>query len=266
MYLTTPRLSTSGFLNGLGQPAPQARPQPSRPLRCESLVLTIPRTYAELERIVKGWIATCVQSRTVMGGAPIHRENILVTNNPSLVQLWWTVLRTMPGQTVKLLANYAWGRQGTESIRFSIPTTRIDFAPEEIVVRRPAPPVPPVRRKPVPPPPVPPHIPPHQPPPSQPPRRVPWPPKIVVPHLPDWDDFRKHPNIVQPLQRSRNWALDALTAAATVLGTTVSLAVRTSNGGRCTRRPSANHTDVYAWSHGVTFGCPASFFTSTICR
>jgi len=44
--------------------------------------------------------------------------------------------------------------------------------------------------------------------------------------LPDWDDFRKHPNIVQPLQRSRNWALDALTAAATVLGTTVSLAVR----------------------------------------
>jgi len=112
--------------------------------RCASLLLTVPSTYADLEQAVKKWIATCVTSRTKVGGRPVHREQALVTQNPSLLTLWQKFLKGMPGQKIRINAKYNWGPNRVESIEFSIPTRTIDMPGIDIVV---PPPMPPFIRK-----------------------------------------------------------------------------------------------------------------------
>jgi hypothetical protein len=106
---------------------------PAMATRCGSLALTVPTSYAELEAKVKRWISTCVLSRTNAA----HREVALVTNNASLQDLWNKVFKNAPGQQFKLLAEYVWGPNRVESIRFSIPTVNVSFEPDEIVVTPP---------------------------------------------------------------------------------------------------------------------------------
>ena len=93
-----------------------AVPDPTLAPRCASLMVTVPATYQELEATVRNWIATCVTSRTQSGGRPIHREIALVTNNPSLINLWNTALKNITGQKVQVIARYKWRMGGVESI------------------------------------------------------------------------------------------------------------------------------------------------------
>jgi hypothetical protein len=71
----------------------------------------------------------------------------LVTNNPTLVSLWNTLLKNMAGQPVKLVAEYVWGPDRVEAIRFSIPVTRVDMPAETVVVKPPLLPLPDFVRK-----------------------------------------------------------------------------------------------------------------------
>jgi hypothetical protein len=87
--------------------------------RCASVSVTVPNTYQAFETAVKRWIATCVTSRTKVAGRAVHRENALVTNNPSLVNLWKSHLKDMSAQKIKIDAKYNWGPNRVESIDFS---------------------------------------------------------------------------------------------------------------------------------------------------
>lgn len=110
-------------MQGLAAP-PRLQP------RCYSLVLKIPSAFQELEEAVKKWIATCVQSRTEVRGVPVHREHKLVTGNPSLLDIWNRILRSRVGQEAMLLAEYVWGANRAESIRFS--TTALPPPPPSV--------------------------------------------------------------------------------------------------------------------------------------
>lgn len=105
--------------------------------RCASLMVTVPGTYPALETLIKKWIASCVTSRTRTGGKPARREQALVTNNPSLVNLWKKFFKDMSGQKVKITAKYQWGSNRVESIDFSIPVHSIDMPGLDIVVAPP---------------------------------------------------------------------------------------------------------------------------------
>lgn len=91
--------------------------------RCASLELTVPDTYDELEAAVRKWIATCVMSRTEVGGEPIRRERGLVNGNATLLDIWNRILKHRKGQRTKILAEYIWGPNRVESIRFSTTAT-----------------------------------------------------------------------------------------------------------------------------------------------
>ena len=101
---------------GLGSP-PVLHP------RCNGLKLKTPASYAELEAAVRNWIATCVMSRTPMGGVPVHRERELVNGNASLVDIWGRILRYRSGQEVTIIPEYRWRSGGVESIRFTTTAT-----------------------------------------------------------------------------------------------------------------------------------------------
>lgn len=120
MYLNDPRLMSFGF----GQvPSQTPRLQP----RCSSHLFTIPGSLGELEQAVKGWISTCVRSRTEVRGVPAHREYELVTGNQSLLDIWTNILRHRVGQRIEIRADYVWSQNRVESVRFStlaLPPTR----------------------------------------------------------------------------------------------------------------------------------------------
>jgi hypothetical protein len=108
MYITDDKWSN------LGDPAPRLQP------RCYSLTLTVPNTYDELEAAVGRWISTCVMSRTeVRPGVPIHRERELVNGNATLKGIWDRVLQYLKGKSVKIDADYVWGIDREEAIKFS---------------------------------------------------------------------------------------------------------------------------------------------------
>jgi hypothetical protein len=111
MYITAnERSSTVG-----AAPTPP-RLQP----RCYSLTLTAPSTYAALEEAVRRWISSCVMSRTeIRPGVPIRRERELVTGNPTLRRTWDQALQYMKGKRVKIDADYVWGTDREEAIKFS---------------------------------------------------------------------------------------------------------------------------------------------------
>ncbi|HXW06510.1 MAG TPA: hypothetical protein VD833_14835, partial [Vicinamibacterales bacterium] len=118
MYLVDRQLSDpqpGGWTSSLGEP----RLHP----RCASLELTIPDSYDELEAAVRQWIATCVMSRTKVGGEPIRRERGLVNGNPTLIDIWNRILKHRRGQRTTILAEYVWGPNRVESIRFSTTAT-----------------------------------------------------------------------------------------------------------------------------------------------
>lgn len=118
MYLHDHQTTTSqgrGFESALGSP-------PMHP-RCKALELAIPGTRQELEDAVKRWIATCVQSRTQIGGVAVHRERGLVDGNASLLDIWNRILRHRVGQKVLITAEYIWGPNRVETIRFSTTAT-----------------------------------------------------------------------------------------------------------------------------------------------
>ncbi len=48
----------------------------------------VPGTYSEFEQAVKKWISICVMSRTKVGGKPITREEVLVSGNTTLREVW----------------------------------------------------------------------------------------------------------------------------------------------------------------------------------
>src|SRR5258705_6379095 len=111
MYITANRRSST-----FAEAAAAPRLQP----RCYSLAITVPNTYAEVEEAVRRWISTCVMSRTeTQAGVPIRRERELVNGNPTLRNTWDRVLQHMKGKGVKIDADYVWGRDREESIRFS---------------------------------------------------------------------------------------------------------------------------------------------------
>jgi hypothetical protein len=87
--------------------------------RCKSLSLTLPGTHKEVEEAVKRWIATCVQSRTKVDGVAVHRERALVEANASLLDIWNRILRHHVGEKVLITAEYIWGPNRVESIKFS---------------------------------------------------------------------------------------------------------------------------------------------------
>ena len=100
----------------LGDPQPAPRLQP----RCYSRMLTVPNTYDELEEAVRQWISTCVMSRTeTRPGVPIRRERELVNGNATLRNTWDKVLQHLKGKTVKIDADYVWGTDREEAIKFS---------------------------------------------------------------------------------------------------------------------------------------------------
>lgn len=111
MYITTKEnWSTVGET-----PAP-----PRLQARCYSLVLTVPNTYDAVEEAVRRWISTCVMSRTeTRQGVPIRRERVLVNGNPTLRSTWDRVLQHLKGRRVKIDADYVWGTDREESIKFS---------------------------------------------------------------------------------------------------------------------------------------------------
>jgi hypothetical protein len=112
----------------LGEPAVQA---PRLVARCYQLRLTVPRTYEELEAVVERWIATCVQSRTIVRGAPAHRERELVRGNPTLRDVWEKI-RDAAGQTSTIRAEYVGGPTRVDSVRFSVPVAVYNFDPHVI--------------------------------------------------------------------------------------------------------------------------------------
>lgn len=119
------------YMYSLGQPATAVQAPPRLAGRCYELRLMVPRTYEELEAAVERWIATCVQSRTSVGGAPAHRERELVRGNPTLRQVWERI-RDAAGQTLSIRAEYVWGPNRVESIRFSAPIGVYSFEPEVV--------------------------------------------------------------------------------------------------------------------------------------
>ena len=136
MYITPNRRWST-----LGEAPTAPRLQP----RCYSLQLTVPDTYAEVEEAVRRWISTCVMSRTeTRAGVPIRRERELVNGNPTLRSTWDRVLQHMKGKPVKIDADYVWGTDREESIKFS--TTASPPPPPPPTPRPPAPrPATPVR-------------------------------------------------------------------------------------------------------------------------
>jgi len=108
--------------------------------RCKSLSLTLPGTHKEVEEAVKRWIATCVQSRTKVDGVAVHRERALVEANASLLDIWNRILRHHVGEKVLITAEYIWGPNRVESIKFS--TTAAPPPPPAPTPRQPPPPSP----------------------------------------------------------------------------------------------------------------------------
>jgi hypothetical protein len=105
--------------------------------RCYRLTLQVPSTFAALEEAVRRWIATCVMSRTLQNGVPVHREVALVNGNASLAELWTRNLRLRIGQSVAIIAEYLGTPNGVDAVRFSTnvpvppspaPTCANDFA------------------------------------------------------------------------------------------------------------------------------------------
>jgi hypothetical protein len=119
------------YMHSLSEPRTAVQWPPRLAARCYELRLVVPRTYEELEAAVERWIATCVQSRTIVGGAPAHRERVLVRGNPTLRQVWERI-RDAAGQTLSIRAEYVWGQNREEAIRFSAPTGVYNFEPEVI--------------------------------------------------------------------------------------------------------------------------------------
>jgi hypothetical protein len=114
-----------------GERPTAVQPPPRLAARCYELRLVVPRTYEELEAAVERWIATCVQSRTVVRGAPAHREHELVRGNPTLRQVWERI-RDAAGKMLSIRAEYVWGPNRVESIRFSAPVGVYNFEPEVV--------------------------------------------------------------------------------------------------------------------------------------
>src|SRR5712691_7824819 len=136
MYLTEPlkRGRTMSYMYSLGEPATAVQARPRLAARCYELRLMVPRMYDELEAAVERWIATCVQSRTSVGGAPAHRERELVRGNPTLRQVWERI-RDAAGQTLSIRAEYVWGPNRVDSIRFSAPVGVYNFQPQVVTPR-----------------------------------------------------------------------------------------------------------------------------------
>jgi hypothetical protein len=129
MYITTNERSLTV---GEAPTPPRLRP------RCYSLTLTTPATYDALEEAVRRWISACVMSRTeTRPGVPIRRERELVTGNPTLRRIWDQALQYMKGKRVKINADYIWGKNREESIKFS--TTASPPPPPPPPLRPPAP-------------------------------------------------------------------------------------------------------------------------------
>ena len=84
--------------------------------RCYDYELEFPDTYEEFEATVKGWIATCVMSRTIVNGKPIRRERELVEKNPTLRDLWDRA-KDEEGSTY-VFANYCFQGRKAVSIEF----------------------------------------------------------------------------------------------------------------------------------------------------
>jgi hypothetical protein len=121
------------YMHSLSEPGTAVPWPPRLVARCYELRLVVPGTYEELEAAVERWIATCVQSRTIVGGAPAHRERVLVRGNPTLRAVWERI-RDGKGKTLSIRAEYVWGRNREEAIRFSAPTAVFTFPPEDVTV------------------------------------------------------------------------------------------------------------------------------------
>jgi hypothetical protein len=118
-------------MHSFGEPPAPAQTPPRLASRCYELRLTVPSTYADLEAAVERWIATCVESRTRVGGVAVHRERELVRGNPTLRQVWERI-RDAAGKTLSIRAEYVWGPDRVESIRFSAPIGVYTFEPEVV--------------------------------------------------------------------------------------------------------------------------------------
>jgi hypothetical protein len=135
-HLSSGRNRSMAYMHGFGQAPAQAPAPPRLAARCYELRLTVPSTYEALEAAVERWIATCVQSRTLVGGSPAHRERSLVRGNATLRQVWERI-RDAAGKTMAIRAEYIWGPNRVESIKFSAPLGVYNFPEEVIEGRRP---------------------------------------------------------------------------------------------------------------------------------
>lgn len=88
--------------------------------RCQSLSMArVSTIYADFERMVTAWMATCVTSRS--GDA--HREVELVRGNRSLAMLWSALVK---GQPARIIPHYTWGTFRVTRVTFSSPDARIE--------------------------------------------------------------------------------------------------------------------------------------------
>ena len=96
----------------------QAHQHPRFTERCQALAIArVPDRYADFERRVMNWMATCVTSRS----ADAHREVELVSDNRSLYALWRTLVK---GKPARIVPHYTWGEFRVTRVTFSAPTSR----------------------------------------------------------------------------------------------------------------------------------------------
>ncbi len=114
---------------------PAASPGRRLARRCYELRLVVPPTYEALEAAVEVWIASCVMSRTLINGRPVRRERGLVRGNPTLRQVWEQIQDAVD-QPLVIRAEYVWGPDRVDGIRFSVPASVYRFAPETITACR----------------------------------------------------------------------------------------------------------------------------------
>lgn len=85
---------------------------------CRSRTIVVPATYDQFEAVILRWISQCVMSRTEVHGIPAMREEELIFNEPSLLDVWRTI-NGQTGQQVQIMASYIWGTHRVERVIFS---------------------------------------------------------------------------------------------------------------------------------------------------
>ena len=107
-------ISASARADRIPSSEPASEPPPPSQ-RCRVFeVAQVPAAYADFERRITAWMATCVTSRT--GDA--HRELALVRDNHSLRAVWNGLTK---GQPAHIVPRYTWGEFRVIRVTFSSP-------------------------------------------------------------------------------------------------------------------------------------------------